>query len=233
MRCSPLVDVYLFGFHEWDGRYEGCKLVALGAVPCALMLVLGSQTAGVQFGPTVVLAASHDNDQNGKKQNDGQSLDKEVREALKDAGFTGDIERTFQKRIKKSLGRPIDPKLAELGRILWFDNLHSASRVNTCGGCHSPTNGMGDSQPMAIGVQNNNVVGPHRTGPRNQRRTPTVNTALFPRLMEQTVRVAHGDPFDNSTASVSRAEGDVRFSERGRVAVSHLLQAQAHIPPTG
>ena len=43
---------------------------------------------------------------------------------------------------------------------------------------------MGDSQPMAIGVQNNNVVGPHRTGPRNQRRTPTVvNTALFPRLM--------------------------------------------------
>jgi cytochrome c peroxidase len=37
---------------------------------------------------------------------------------------------------------------------------------------------------MAIGVQNNNLVGPNRTGPRNQRRSPlVVNTALYPALM--------------------------------------------------
>jgi hypothetical protein len=36
----------------------------------------------------------------------------------------------------------------------------------------------------AIGIDNNLVVGPHRTGPRNQRRTPlAVNTALYPTLM--------------------------------------------------
>ena len=215
------------------------KFVALSALPCAVVLLLGSQTARVQFGSSVVLAASHDNDkgQNGKGQDDGTALNQEVRDALNAAGFTGDIEKTFQRRIKVNLGRPIDPKLADLGRLLWFDNLHSNGRDNTCGGCHSPTNGMGDSQPMAIGVQNNNVVGPHRTGPRNQRRSPTVvNTALFPRLMwNNRFESLAGDPFDNSRGfSFPAPEGDARFSasEAARRGVTHLLQAQVHIPPT-
>jgi hypothetical protein len=33
-------------------------------------------------------------------------------------------------------------------------------------------NGFGDTQPIAIGVDNNGIVGPGRTGPRNQRRSP-------------------------------------------------------------
>src|SRR2546426_53155 len=102
------------------------------------------------------------------------TLDADLTAALTAAGFTGRIERTDRARIEATLGRPLDPKLAEIGRLLWFDTLHSLHADNTCGGCHSPTNGFGDSQPMAIGVQNNGVVGPRRSGPRNQRRSPLV-----------------------------------------------------------
>jgi cytochrome c peroxidase len=174
---------------------------------------------------------------------DGErGLNRELREALRSAGFTGDIERTFKKRLKNSLGRPFNPQLADLGRLLFFDKIHSLNGDNSCGGCHTPTHGMGDSQPMAIGVQNNNVVGPHRTGPRNQRRTPTVvNTALYPRLMwNSRFESLSGDPFDPSRGfSFPVPEDDfpftpVRFSsaENARNGVTHLLQAQAHMPPT-
>ena len=74
----------------------------------------------------------------------------------------------------------INPKLADLGRLLWFDNAHSLHQDNTCAGCHSPTNGFGDTQSIAIGVDNNGIVGPRRTGARNQRRSPlVVNTAFL------------------------------------------------------
>jgi cytochrome c peroxidase len=102
------------------------------------------------------------------------TLDGDLASVLSAAGFTGQIEQTFQTRLQENLGRPIDPKLADLGRMLWFDTRHSLHQDNTCGGCHSPSNGFGDSQPMAIGVQNNGVVGPHRAGPRNPRRSPLV-----------------------------------------------------------
>ena len=164
-------------------------------------------------------------------------LDRELRDALRKAGFTGDIERIYKKRLHESLGRPLKPQLADLGRLLWFDKIHSLGRDNTCAGCHSPTNGMGDVQPMAIGVLNNDVVGPHRTGPRNQRRSPTVvNTALYPRLMwNNRFESLSGDPFDASHGfSFPAPEGDARFSaaENQRNGVMHLLQAQAQIPPT-
>ena len=59
---------------------------------------------------------------------------------------------------------------------------------------------FGDSQSIAIGIQNNEVVGRHRVGPRNQRRTPTVvNTAFYPNLMwNGRFSAPSGDPFDNS-----------------------------------
>ena len=93
------------------------------------------------------------------------TLDRELATVLSAAGFTGTIEQTYHARLEANLGRPIDPKLADLGRLLWFDTLHSLHHDNTCGGCHSPTNGFGDSQPMAIGVQNNGLVGPASRGP--------------------------------------------------------------------
>ena len=167
----------------------------------------------------------------------GNHLDTDLRAKLTQWGFTGNIEQEFKQRLQDSLGRPLNNELANLGRLLWFDNLHSLGRDNTCGGCHSPTNGMGDSQPMAIGVLSNGLVGPNRSGPRNQRRSPTVvNTALFPRLMwNDRFEALSGDPFDGSRGfSFPLPEGDTRFSAKANKKndVRHLLQAQAHIPPT-
>ena len=92
-------------------------------------------------------------------------LDQQLRGVLHQAEFTGRIESTLEER----LGRPINPQLVDLGRLLWFDVVGGLHDDNTCGGCHSPSNGMGDTQCIAIGIQNNFVVGPHRIGPRNQR----------------------------------------------------------------
>jgi len=158
------------------------------------------------------------------------ALDVKLASVLKEAGFTGEIESMLERR----LGRPIKPKRADLGRLLWFDTLHSLHHDNTCGGCHSPTNGFGDSQGIAIGVQNNNRVGPDRRGPRNQRRSPlVVNTAFLSALMwNGRFSAASGDPFDNSLGfHFPPPEGDVRFP-RNSPLFRHLLQAQAHIPPT-
>jgi len=237
------------------------KFLIVGALPWAIAMAVVSQGSGVPGDATTVLANGngngrghdnrygrgndHDRDRDYDRDHDrddrgnghGNSLDRDLRNKLERAGFTGEIERTFRKRLERSLGRPVDQRLAELGRLLWFDNLHSRGRDNTCGGCHSPANGMGDSQPMAIGVQNNLVVGPHRTGPRNQRRTPSViNNAFFPRLMwNNRFEALSGDPFDGSEGfSFPAPEGDTRFSpaQNRRNDVRHLLQAQAHIPPT-
>jgi cytochrome c peroxidase len=107
-------------------------------------------------------------------------LDAQLRGRLAQLGFTGDVESTLETR----LGRPVDPRLANIGRLLWFDTVTGLHGDNSCAGCHSPTNGFGDSQPIAIGIDNNGIVGPDRAGPRNMRRAPMVlNTAFFPALM--------------------------------------------------
>lgn len=104
-----------------------------------------------------------------------QDLDSQLASTLTSAGFTGMAGLSIEAR----LGRPIDPNLANLGRLLFFDKIHSLHDDNTCAGCHSPTNGFGDTQSIAIGIQNNNLVGPNRQGPRNQRRTPMFANAAF------------------------------------------------------
>jgi cytochrome c peroxidase len=154
-----------------------------------------------------------------------KNLDNELAQALKAHGFTGRIESTFREK----LGRPIDRKRANLGRLLWFDIIGGLNDDNTCGGCHSPTNGFGDTQPMAIGIDNNFVVGPHRTGPRNQRRTPlAANTALYPTLMWNSRFAAlSGDPFDNNVGFQFPSPEGLSLST-----LPHLLVAQAFIPPT-
>ena len=80
---------------------------------------------------------------------DAQTLDSTVTTALQQAGFTGRIQSTLQTR----LGRPINSQLANLGRLLWFDNSVGLHSDNTCAGCHSPSNGFGDSQSIAIGIK--------------------------------------------------------------------------------
>src|SRR5439155_21418983 len=121
------------------------------------------------------------------------ALDRELAGVLNAHGFTGRIEEQLEAR----LGRRLDPARADLGRLVFFDRLIGVKFDNTCAGCHSPVNGFGDSQPMAIGIDNNNLVGPHRRGPRNMRRTPMLlNNAFYPRLMWNSRFVAlSGDPF--------------------------------------
>ena len=116
----------------------------------------------------------------GAKNEDKAGIDVKLAGVLRSAGFTGTVESTLEAR----LGRKISPDLADLGRLLWFDKLPALFHDNACGGCHSPTNGFGDTQSIAIGIQNNNVVGPGRRGPRNKRRAPLViNAAFYPSLM--------------------------------------------------
>jgi cytochrome c peroxidase len=148
-----------------------------------------------------------------------------LRGYLASHGFTGRVASTLETR----LGRRIDRQLADVGRLLWFDPIQGLNNDNSCGGCHAPSNGFGDTQPIAIGVDNNRVVGPGRTGPRNQRRTPmAINTVFYPRLMwNSRFHAPSGDPFDNSQGFVFPAPEGTTLSY-----LPDLLTAQAFIPPT-
>ena len=152
-------------------------------------------------------------------------LDAELRGYLANLGFTGRIAS----RLESRLGRRIDHQLADIGRLLWFDPIQGLNDDNSCAGCHSPTNGFGDTQPIAIGIDNNGIVGPGRAGPRNQRRSPMViNTAFYPTLMwNSRFNAPSGDPFDNGQGFVFPAPEGTTLSY-----LPHLLTAQAFIPPT-
>jgi len=183
--------------------HAAARLAAVGAAAGLGLLVLGP---GMLFGG-------------------GDRLGDDLRADLQREGFTGRIEQTLTER----LGRPVDPKLANIGRLLWFDTVTGLNGDNSCAGCHSPTNGFGDSQPIAIGIENNGIVGPHRTGPRNMRRAPMViNTAFFPSLMwNSRFASLSGDPFDNSLGFLFPEPEGRSLSDQ-----PHLLVAQAFIPPT-
>ena len=195
---------------------------ALNSCRCLTLVVVAAALAGCSdFAPeraieptTPVATASTSGD-----------LDAELQRALARHGFTGRVAGTLEQR----LGRRIDRRLADLGRLLWFDPIQGLNDDNSCGGCHSPTNGFGDTQPIAIGIDNNGVVGPHRRGPRNQRRTPmAINTAFYPTLMwNSRFHASSGDPFDNSAGFVFPAPEGTSLSH-----LPTLLTAQAFIPPT-
>ena len=151
--------------------------------------------------------------------------DQELEAVLAAHGFTGRIESTLEERI----GHRIDQQLADLGRLLFFDTVGGLNNDNNCSGCHSPTRGFGDTQSIAIGIDNNGLVGPHRTGPRNQRRTPMVaNTAFFPTLMwNSRFASLSNDPFDNRAGFLFPPPEGLTLSY-----LPQLLVAQAFIPPT-
>src|SRR5262245_13300430 len=153
------------------------------------------------------------------------ALNRELTAELQELGFTGRIEDTLEDR----LGRLIDRKLADLGRLLWFDTITGLNNDNTCAGCHSPTNGFGDTQSIAIGIKNKSIVGPHRIGPRNQRRAPLIiNNAFFPNLMwNSRFASLSNDPFDNSAGFKFPSPEGITLSY-----LPQLLVAQAFIPPT-
>ena len=153
------------------------------------------------------------------------ALNDQLSGILEEHGFTGRIGLSLEQK----LGRKIDRQLAELGRLTFHDSLLGLNNDNSCSGCHSAVNGFGDSQSIAIGIENNNVVGPDRTGPRNQRRTPMLLNNVFYRALMWNSRFAAvlGDPFDNT--------GGFQFPAPESFTLSflpHLLTAQAFIPVT-
>ena len=152
-------------------------------------------------------------------------LNEQLSAVLSQHGFTGRVGLSLEQR----LGRKIDNKLAELGRLAFHDSLLGLNDDNSCSGCHAAPLGFGDSQSIAIGIENNNIVGPARTGPRNQRRAPLVlNNVFYPALMwNSRFNSVSGNPFDNSAGfQFPLPEG---FSLSG---LPHLLTAQGFIPTT-
>jgi cytochrome c peroxidase len=153
------------------------------------------------------------------------ALNEQLSAILSQLGFTGRVGLSLEDR----LGRKIDNQLADLGRLAFHDSLLGLNDDNSCSGCHAAPLGFGDSQSIAIGIENNNIVGPARTGPRNQRRAPIVlNNVFFPALMwNSRFNSVSGSPFDNSAGfQFPLPEG---FSLSG---LPHLLTAQGFIPTT-
>jgi cytochrome c peroxidase len=177
-----------------------------------LLAVIGATGIGLVSGAAAIPSGEH-------------SLDAQLSAVLTQQHFTGDI----QNQLERKLGRKVDRGLANLGRMLWFDSITGLNDDNACGGCHSPTAGFGDTQSIAIGIDNNGIVGPNREGPRNQRRTPMVlNTAFYPRLMwNGRFEAVSGNPFDNSAGFLFPQPEGASLSY-----LPHLLDAQAFIPPT-
>lgn len=166
----------------------------------------------------------------GQTDKNQRGLDRRLRKVLRVEGFTGRV----QSRVEQRLGRKLNPHLANLGRLLFFDVAGGLHDDNTCAGCHSPTRSFGDTQSIAIGVPNNLMVGPDRTGLSNQRRTPSVvNTTFYPNLMwNGRFASLSGAPFDNSQGfEFPLPERKTRFPPNDPI-VNHLISGQAHIPPT-
>ncbi len=165
--------------------------------------------------------------------NNVNQLDAQLYSKLETEHFDGEI----QKQLEIRLGRKLDKRKIDLGRLIFFDKGLGLHQDNSCAGCHAPGFGFSDSQSIAIGVDNNDTVGIHRQGPRNQRRTPSVmNTAFFPSLMwNGRFTSMSNDPFDNSLGfGFPPPEGDSLFNNDYAYVhkLKHLLVAQAHIPFT-
>ena len=159
--------------------------------------------------------------------------------------FTGDIEQTFRKKIERNLGRPINPKLANLGRLLWFDRFSRWAATTAVAGAIRPRTGWATPNRSRSACRTTTLVGPHRSGPRNQRRAPTVINALCPEHdVEQPPRIGRSQslrylaglqspvfpvPEDLGTPTAPIQLSSTQNNLHG---VTHLLQAQAHLPPT-
>ena len=198
------------------------KLIAVATLFWACALVWVWRTPGLPAASSVVYAAG-----------DSGHLDRDLAAVLSAAEFTGRFQSTLFDR--RHLGRRLNRPLADLGNLLFFDNILALHEDNSCAGCHSPGFGFGDSQSIAIGTQNNGIVGPDRTGPRNQRKAPIVtNSAFIPKLMLNGRFVAlSGNPFDNSAGfGFPPPEGEAVLFGPGDANFPTLLSAQGHVPQT-
>jgi cytochrome c peroxidase len=159
------------------------------------------------------------------------TLNKQLQAVLAANAFDG----TIQNSVETRLGHTLDLLKQNLGRMLFFDPILSLHNDNACAGCHDPGSGFADSQAIAIGVESYAMVaGPDRTGPRNERRSPTIiNSIFYPAMMiDARFFAPSGDPFDNSQGfTFPPPEGTTKFLP-GDPYVNILAAAQAHMPST-
>ena len=158
----------------------------------------------------------------------GGPLDHQLRMVLDQAGFTGRIESTLETR----LGRPVDPELADLGRLLFFDHVLGLHGDNSCAGCHAPAVRL---RRHAVDRHRRRQQPHRRARPRTGRATSggrrCVSTPRsIPKLMWNGRFVAlSGDPFDNSQGfPFPPPEGTTRSRRTTRS--THLLVAQGAHP---
>ena len=78
--------------------------------------------------------------------------------------------------------RPVNTQQAELGRLLFYDNILSGNRNISCGTCHHPAFGTSDGLSLGVG-EGGHGVGPKRTTgvgeSRIERRVPRNAPALW------------------------------------------------------
>ena len=113
--------------------------------------------------------------------------------------------------------------------MLWFDPIGGLNDDNTCGGCHSPTNGFGDTQSIAIGIDNN---GDRRPAP-NRPAQPAANADGAQRGVLPDAHVELALP--RALRRPVRQRCRFLFPDPEGLTLSyqpHLLAAQAFIPPT-
>lgn len=177
-----------------------------------------------------LLVGCNGSDHGGQAATPVDPVDQQLAGTLAQQKFTGAVEQKLETR----LGRQIDPKLAELGRQLFFDRVTSLHNDSSCASCHSPTNGWADTQSIAIGIGSNLLVGPDREGPHNLRRSPSAaNSAFYPSMMwDGRFFAPSGDPFDNAQGfTFPPPEGTIQFRPNDPV-IKHLLAAQSYLPTT-
>jgi cytochrome c peroxidase len=203
----------------------GALLGVCTAPPTAAATTAAAPPAAAEAAPSGAQAGA------SKGLGKGSPLDKQLKAVLAANGFTG----TIQSSLATLMGRPINAKLQNLGRALFFDPVTSLHDDNSCAGCHDPSAGFADSQSIAIGVQDAGMIaGATRSGPRNQRRSPTImNSVLYPNMMwDGRFFAPTGNPFDNSQGFPFPApEGTTKFPPNDPN-VKFLAIAQAHLPPT-
>ena len=109
------------------------------------------------------------------------------------------LPNTTIEALPRSAARPTDtPAKVELGRLLFFDPILSATRDVACATCHHPKFGWADARPTPLGVHAGGI-GPERRlmkaaeFPPLRRNTPSILNAAFN-------GIASDKPFDPQSA---------------------------------